>query len=55
MSLECPACGLFKGVLEGLMEPGQGTRFVCQCGSDLFYILPDGCQCLMCGVMATGF
>ena len=55
MALECPQCGLWKGVLEGLIEPGHGTRFVCYCGCDLFYILPEGCQCLLCGVMARGF
>lgn len=51
-SLECPHCGLFKGVLEGLIEPGpDGRRWVCDCGCDLYYILPDGVQCLQCGHM----
>jgi hypothetical protein len=54
-SFECPECGLFTGVFEGVTEPEHGTRWVCNCGSDLFYILPDYCQCLMCGVVAKGF
>jgi hypothetical protein len=54
-SLECPGCGLFTGVFEGVTEPEHGTRWVCNCGCDLFFLLPDGCQCLMCGVIATGF
>lgn len=54
-SFECPACGLFTGVFEGITEPEHGTRWVCNCGSDLFYILASGCQCLMCGVIAKGF
>lgn len=53
---ECPACGLMHGVLQGLCEPENGTRWVCKCGCDLYYILPtNGCQCLMCGVIQTGF
>ena len=55
-SLECPQCSLYKGVLQGVTEPDHSTRWVCNCGCDLFYILPsDGCQCLMCGVIASGF
>lgn len=56
MGLECPTCRLFRGVFEGLTEPEHGRRWVCHCGCDVFYILPtDGCQCLMCGVIAQGF
>jgi hypothetical protein len=54
-SLECPDCARFHGVFEGVTEPEHGTRFVCDCGCDLYYILPSGCQCLMCGVIAKGF
>ena len=55
LGLECTACGLYKGVLQGLTEPEYGRRWVCHCGSDLFYLLPHGCQCLLCGVIAKGF
>lgn len=56
VALECPSCGLMHGVLLGVCEPEHGTRWVCRCGCDLFYILPsDGCQCLMCGLIAKGF
>jgi len=55
-NLECPQCHLYQAVLQGLTEPPAHTaRFVCNCGGDLYYILADGCQCLKCGVMATGF
>lgn len=51
--LECPACHCDKGVLLGLME--AGTRFICHCGNDLYYVKPDGCECIHCGVLAQGF
>lgn len=53
IGLECPSCGLFQGVFIGLIVPK--LRFVCNCGSDLYYIIPDGCQCVRCGSIATGF
>ena len=53
--LECPTCSLSTGVRIGICEPEHGIRFVCPCGCDLYYILPHGCQCLRCGVLATGF
>jgi hypothetical protein len=55
-ALPCPACGLDHGVLQGQCDPEGGTRWVCACGCDLFYVLPSqGCQCLMCGVLQQGF
>lgn len=55
-SLECPECHTEKGVLIGLVEiPDNAARFVCNCGCDLYYILVDGCQCLLCGKIVTGF
>ena len=51
--LECQNCSTDKGIREGLMAPG--TRFVCNCGNDVYYILPDGCLCIQCGVLAKGF
>jgi len=53
-ALECPRCGLDKGVLRGLVEP-EGAYFRCKCGCYLYFILVDGCQCLMCGKIASGF
>jgi phage FluMu protein Com len=54
--LECPQCGLFKSIYQGLTEPPKGVRWVCACGGDLFYIVPaDGCQCLKCGRIQSGF
>ena len=51
-SLECPECGVFKGIFRGVTQP-DGQRFVCNCGCDLYYIVLDGYQCLMCGVFAS--
>jgi hypothetical protein len=53
--LECPDCSLAKGVFVGLCDPEAAVRFVCDCGCDLFYILPHALQCLQCGVAAKGF
>ena len=53
--LECPTCGLQKGVLIGLCDPESGMRWVCDCGCDLYFCLVDGMQCLMCGVLQKGF
>lgn len=53
VSLECPQCDLFQGVFEGIVSPP--TRFVCHCGCDIYFILPDCCQCVRCGVVARGF
>jgi hypothetical protein len=50
---ECSQCGFGQGVLEGLLVPEN--RFVCDCGSDLYFILKEGCMCILCGVMAEGF
>ena len=51
----CPQCHLYKGVFEGVCEPEGGCRWVCDCGSDIYYILSYGCQCVMCGVIQKGF
>ena len=53
--LECPSCTAHRGVFKHPCEPSGGTRFVCDCSSDLFFILRDGMQCRECGVMAEGF
>lgn len=50
VGLECPQCGLLHGIFEGLVAPQ--TRFVCQCGCDIYYILPAGFMCVQCGVTA---
>lgn len=49
--LECPACGLLKGVHVGIAYPVEmwqcGT-----CSAVLFFITKDGAQCSVCGVKA---
>jgi hypothetical protein len=49
--LECPSCHTDTGVRLGLVAPG--TRFVCACGNDLYFVQPDGCLCVQCGRLAT--
>jgi hypothetical protein len=51
--LECSACGLRRGIFQGLVIPE--TAFVCNCGNSLFFVVPHGCQCAQCGVLAKGF
>lgn len=47
---DCPQCGLAKAVWVGLFEPYGAARWVCNtCKNDLFYILPNGWQCCLCG------
>ncbi|WP_043767591.1 hypothetical protein [Algiphilus aromaticivorans] len=48
--LECPACGLLKGVSKGLYYPDEGEPIrVCQCGNEFFLMRPDGHFCPACG------
>lgn len=51
--MECSACGLMRGIFKGLVVPE--TVYVCNCGNSLYYVVPNGCQCANCGVMAKGF
>ena len=51
--LDCPACGLAKGVYVSLVTPK--TVWQCNCGNDLFWVLPCGIMCPMCGVEQEGF
>ncbi|KZZ72362.1 hypothetical protein A3765_28560 [Oleiphilus sp. HI0130] len=45
--LECPECKTLKGVMKGLVAPQ--TVWECACGSQLFFIDPQGTMCSMCG------
>lgn len=49
--LECPKCKTMKGVFLYPTAPRADAMWRCNCGSDLFYIIPEGCQCYQCGDM----
>lgn len=48
IDLECPACGLMKGVWCGLAVPEY--MWQCLCGCVHFYINQNGASCCNCGV-----
>lgn len=48
--MECPSCRKFFGVMRGPQVPD--TMWRCKCGSNLFYLVPDGHQCRSCGVVS---
>jgi len=48
--LECPSCRKFFGVLRGPQVPD--VMFRCNCGSNLFYLTPQGHQCRSCGALS---
>ena len=48
--LECPECGLWKGLMMGFVNPAEGELLrECRCGCQAFYVTPDGVHCLLCG------
>ena len=47
--LECPECGQHDGKPVGTFER-DGPTWVCNCGNDLFHIMPAGAYCPCCGV-----
>jgi Zn finger protein HypA/HybF involved in hydrogenase expression len=53
--LECPECHSIKGRFVYHFEPETFTKWVCNCGNDLFYATPDGYFCPNCGEWQTGF
>lgn len=47
--LECPACGLLKGVWKFITVPGRDIEiYVCECGNDMYFLRKDGAHCLKC-------
>lgn len=51
LDLECPDCGLFKGVWEGVVRPKEWWQ--CKCGCCHFFVNIDGCHCAHCGVVQS--
>lgn len=47
--LECPECRTEKGIWKYPVSPRDEYLFECNCGSQLFYCLPDCFQCRECG------
>lgn len=48
--LECPGCGLNKGVFVNLYGSAEGTPvYHCGCGSYLFEARKNGLLCIYCG------
>lgn len=45
--MECPSCGLFKGVWVGLFSPE--TMFQCACGGLHFTVTHGAIACVICG------
>ncbi|PVE25423.1 hypothetical protein DC522_05880 [Microvirga sp. KLBC 81] len=50
--LECPACKRTWGQFKNPVEPS--VAWSCQCGEQLFWITPNGCQCRACGSIQEG-
>lgn len=48
VTLECPSCGLMKGLYLGLMET-QNAQWKCFCGEWCFFIDVRGPYCAHCG------
>ncbi len=48
VDFQCGECGLFHGVFKGPCVP-EGSRYVCNCGCDVFSIVPGGALCRYCG------
>lgn len=48
--LECPECGLCRGVWYGNHLYPQGTHIVtCSCGNTFFEVSPEQVLCINCG------
>jgi hypothetical protein len=45
--LDCPACGLGKGVYANLVVPD--TAWECRCGCHHFFVSPEKIICVLCG------
>lgn len=48
--LECPACGLEKGVYFSLMTVSGEDHWACRCGGKVFGITPKSIYCVKCGL-----
>lgn len=54
IDLECPECGGVKGLFKHPMGPGDGNeRWECNCGCQIFMILPRSILCYECGIQQS--
>lgn len=55
--LECPSCGLWKGVFQGLALAADGDQvWTCDCGGTLFQCTRSvGWRCVTCGSLDDRF
>jgi hypothetical protein len=54
--LECPGCGLIHGAFVAAPMPEEGRSFWrCDCGSDLFMLLPHAIRCGRCAADVVGY
>lgn len=49
--LTCPECATTKALFKHPIQPNE--RWVCECSSDLFFVLKSGCMCRVCGTIAN--
>jgi hypothetical protein len=49
VTLTCPSCDLDFGVYQAAPVPDLAWQ--CNCGCQLFYLMPDGHMCAHCGSM----
>lgn len=52
--MECDECGTMKKVFK-YMVARDGDEWVCDCGSNLFKVTPNGIYCPNCGAWQEGF
>ena len=51
---ECPNCGLHKGSMK-FEVIRDGPHWKCNCGNDLFFMMPSGMYCPVCGEFQNGY
>lgn len=49
LAMECPKCGLYKGVFNSVFMPDE--FYECSCGNCNFFFVEDGAMCALCGDM----
>ncbi len=54
--LECPECATGKGLFLGPCSPPEGGyMWRCNCGCDVFFIVPEAVKCCQCGAQQSGY
>lgn len=50
--LDCPTCGLGKGVFDNLVD-APADRWQCDCGCQHFLVIRAGILCALCGTQQS--